>query len=365
MQTPMQDQRHQGSDRTVVTTIRGDGFLTAVIFRKALRIAGLTAVFTAVLAGAGEGLLRVRAIQEALPAPTVAGNYEVGAKQVRLEWLQNSGQNVDCFIVGSSVVVEGVDPVAVEEGLAEAGGPALRCFNDGVRGFRIDKIETIVDKRRETHPRVIVYGVTYNDLMDHNVAAEDAAAGVTFDPDAATNVDTSESTPGLAELLNTYSYLYRYYGSFRWSMNAQTGALKNRADYEAALDARGFVHILTAWPHIERVPYPRDVFRTSPTVLGTLARTIGTGGDPVMVVVVEVPLPPTSVHLLADDQAAYDRYIDAVARVAEAQHIPFLRSMPLDMIPADGWADPIHLNERGARVFSRWLGEMLAGIVGS
>ena len=42
---------------------------------------------------------------------------------------------------------------------------------------------------------------------------------------------------------------------------------------------------------------------------------------------------------------------------ASRAHAPFWRKTSWELIPNDGWVDVWHLNGRGARAFSRWLGD--------
>jgi hypothetical protein len=328
----------------------------------ALRLSGLTALCLALMTGAGEGVLRLRAVQAALPSPDIGSSYEEGAKQMRLEWLQADGP-VDCFFVGSSVVVQGIDPAIVQDDLARAGGPSMSCFNAAIRGGNMPGIEQKIARLSLYHPRLIVYGVTYRDLIGGPIPKGPILFDVIPDFDTATEPGVADTPLSLADWLNGNSYLYRYYSTFRWYMSATAPALDSRAQYEAGLDQRGFLHVLSAWPYIDRTPYPRTKFSTNGAMLSSMARAVGPHGEKTTIVVVEMPIPPTSTHLLAGADKTYDKYVEAVQQVASAEQVPFIRTTRLNLIPENGWADPIHLNETGARVFSHWLAMTLVGVL--
>lgn len=317
-----------------------------------LRLAGLALAWLVVLIAPAEAVLRIHAVQAALPAPNVGSSYEEGAKQVRLEWTLDRGP-VDCFLVGSSVVVQGLDPAVFEQSVAEAGGPKLHCFNAAIRGATLRMTaQKIAKLNRLYHPRLFIYGINYRDLM--------------FDPtvDMGDLTSASEPPPGPnapADWLGTHSYLYEYASTVRWYLSASNAALGNRQHYETILDARGFMHEPGIWPHIERIPPPRTRYTTHPGALALLTRIAAMNGRGPTMILVEMPVPPSGIHLLGGADATFDKYVQSVQDAADSQGTLFVPTTRLKLIPEDGWADLIHLNQNGAHVFSMWLGHTLAG----
>jgi hypothetical protein len=70
-----------------------------------------------------------------------------------------------------------------------------------------------------------------------------------------------------------------------------------------------------------------------------------------------MPVPDTYYYFFGNGKDDYQRFIDQVNHLAEANEVQFWQTSPLQLIPDDGWVDYTHMNTTGARAFSQWLGQ--------
>ena len=81
-------------------------------------------------------------------------------------------------------------------------------------------------------------------------------------------------------------------------------------------------------------------------------------------VLAEIPLHP-AIYTDFLPAADYDALLAAIESSACSQGVPFVRSAALALPPDGIWKDSIHLNGRGAALFSAWLGEQTARALGT
>jgi len=319
---------------------------------KTLALSLIMAVIVSVLF---EGLARLAASQSGLPAPNLMNNYEIGAKHQRLAAMVASEGAPDCFLVGSSVVLQGLNPAELERAYRQQTGVSLRCFNFAVSGLDASRIEIVARILAEQcHPKLIIYGTNYRDFMDTRDAPYQPRAWFAY----------RIGQPALDGWLEENSYFYRYYETLRWYLRANLNALRARDNFEAQLQPDGFIRETGVWPNIDKTPQPitKTDYRASADSLNALRQLESLRRSGVDVFLVEVPLPPNSKHLLINADSDYAIYIEAVESVARETGLPFWRADQLvgPITAAEGWADPIHLNDTGASLFSAWVASQLA-----
>jgi len=121
--------------------------------------------------------------------------------------------------------------------------------------------------------------------------------------------------------------------------------------------------------HIRTPPDPQDDshqvgylfgllfdYKIRPENLAGLGQIASLNGPSLQVVIVEMPVPDTYVHFFGNGNDDYQRFIEQVSNLAAANGIQFWQTSPLQLIPDDGWVDYCHMNTKGARIFSEWLG---------
>ncbi len=312
-------------------------------------------ILIVVIGGMLEGLFRLPMVQRALPTPDIMGNYELGAKRERLQAMLAAGGAPDCFLVGSSVALQGLDPEVIDTTYHQITGKTVRCFNYAITGSDAPQIITLTRILvQKYHPKLIVYGTSYRDFRDAQHPPYQPEPWYAY----------LMGAPSLQGWLEENSYLYRYYATLRWYLRASLGALSAREKYDSQIQPDGFVRVVGIWPHIDKVPRPivNNTYRASAESLDALASLSTFSHAGTTVIVVEMPLPPNSTHLLLNADQDYAVYIDAVERATREADLPFWRTTQLvqPITTAEGWADPIHLNGIGGDLFSGWVGQQLA-----
>ena len=82
-------------------------------------------------------------------------------------------------------------------------------------------------------------------------------------------------------------------------------------------------------------------------------------------IVVEMP-GPTALTAWLRRREDYRRFVARIRRETQRHGAPFWanrKQVPRKLIPDGGWNDLLHMNTTGAEIFSRWLGDAIAGEV--
>jgi hypothetical protein len=69
-----------------------------------------------------------------------------------------------------------------------------------------------------------------------------------------------------------------------------------------------------------------------------------------------MPVPPAHFAYFKNGRSDFEQYVTEVENIVASSQVPFWRTTDLQLIPAEDWWDPSHLNVRGAKIFSEWLG---------
>jgi hypothetical protein len=81
------------------------------------------------------------------------------------------------------------------------------------------------------------------------------------------------------------------------------------------------------------------------------------------VIVIEMPVSQEYFDYFENGQEDYERFADQVGATLSSQGTVFLRTVPADLIPSEGWWDRSHMNLIGANIFSQWLAAKIVGLV--
>jgi len=330
--------------------------VTPAAFRTpALAVIGLVA-----LLGVSEFMLRLPAVRAALYSPSVGSTSR--AFELQLDGLDHyaaSRDHVQCIVLGSSTAMMGVDPDALSSGYRERTGNELQCFNFGVLGMTASAAGAVAPILvNQYRPRLLIYVVSPRDV------------GQSVDGPLLANTPWVRYRRGQFSFngwLTEHSATFRYYLLYRqWLDPVRWPAARNRANSTGA----GFFPmnssmLLTpaSWAHTQRTYAAIMNQPPSEPELAGLSRIMELAGNGTDVVVVEAPVHQ---QLRRWTQHVSDFYVSATARIRQAarQHRVTFRRVPTwRVVPADGWADFVHLNRRGAARFSEWLGARIAVIV--
>jgi len=333
-------------------TSEGPSYRTLRLTRPYGRVLLASTAALVILLAALEALGRTQVVQDALPYPVVIGNDDFGSKLLMLDRMTASSGAPDCFILGSSMVDYGFKPGSFEDSYQTATGVAAHCFNLAYAGIDSWSVSTLATAlARRYHPRLIVYGLSFRDLIDDR-----------YQPDIPW-VDYEMGQPSLEGWLDAHSYAYRYSHTLRIIVRQ---------------DNWGVAHGLPLQPdgqHIknnELTSQSMEVLSSSPYALWTrhyklrpvdvkgLDQLLALNTPDQRVILVEMPLAPTVIESLPDGSRAHQVYADFVTASAASAGVPYLESYQVYHAPPSDWADPFHLSYKGSDTFSHWVGQQLA-----
>jgi|GEM_PF-2086313 len=336
--------------RAAAATLRA---LFAVWSPFLLRVLGVLVLGVA----ATEMLLRSGPVIERLPVPSIgAGSEILDFKVEYLERYLRRHGSIDCLFIGPSTVNRAVDPNLVSASFEAVSGHPLRCFNLGVEGLRLSVALRLIPGLVEHYrPRLLVLSEfrsgrgRFGKLIDANPW-----------------LGQMSGEPSLNGWLIQHVRLVRHFLRLRiWLLQPaldrrlsgrlseleSTGFMPKVAVPAAQDDASGRRELTRTLANLRRM-------RPLPASLDALNALAAKPSMP-PVMLVEMPIHP---RLWAQELGGPNGYLATLDRVA-ATGLPLLRSSHLDLVPAQGWKDFRHLNDRGAALFSRWLGTALGEAV--
>lgn len=280
----------------------------------------------------------------------------------------------DVVFVGGSVVSEGIRPREIV-GATWNGEPLLNAYAVGLPGGTTSEFYHAVKLACPTPPKLLVYGITASDLNDSRHEPHGPASLMTFSD----TVEWARARP------DSRSWVVRQYASARasraWSlwryrhgvrmwaalqfddMTESAREARDLRDYADALrgdgyaPAKGFVEQRYDAVKADRSPLPPfkflDNYKTGShrTYLHKLIRWATDNG--VSLVLVDMPV---TADLEAKHPAAFAEYRKLLGEEESAHGLTVIRAhRDIVGITDAGFADTIHLNGTGAKVFSRWL----------
>jgi len=324
-------------------------------------------VYFVVLLLASELLLRIPAVQAALPAPAPS-LWHAPLVEDKVEYLRNFGasHNVDVLFIGNSTTQAGIDP-ATFDAVRSAIGAGGSSFNASIEGVppSVNK-EFLRMYLRFVKPQTVLIGLTAQDLNANSPWARDMddRAGHSINLQAGAR----DSLMGyvLAFLLdNSELFRYRY---VLHQMLLRGGSYPPHPD--VYFDARGFHAIdrsLADFSPSERLQAQNraGVLNYNPQgeqadALKEMIATIRSHGA--QAVLVNMPL---SDHYYAnfDSPDDYQIYRDALQRLADGLAVPLWDSEALpeeNQFGDSEFGDLNHLNKVGAERMSAMLAQRYA-----
>jgi hypothetical protein len=340
---------------------------------------GLALAFFLVLLVAVEGLLRTQLFEAHFLATQRGSRHRQFEIQLGLlETIVAREGPIECIFLGNSMVMHGFEPIIFAQAYRAQTGRSIRCFN-----FGIDGLPTVVAGAlskvlvEDFQPRLLIYGT---DARDYNVTmnAEDASV----------LMDTPWLKYRLGEFsvqgwLQEHSYLYRYQETISIAIRLQTryyGVLNKLSGSKSEIygfwgdDTIGTFVTSPPDPHNEGLPknkigHVESYFKhlsnydMLPEHLAGLEQIVQQEGSGLQVLIVAMPVPDTYYYFFGNGRGGYQRFIEQVSNVAQANKVQFLQTSPLHLIPDDGWSDYSHLNTTGAGIFSAWLGQRVGEMV--
>ena len=324
-------------------------------------------VWLITLAGLAEAIVRMPAVARRLPAPSYgAANRQFELQLARLRAFVTQHGQPDCLFVGNSQVLRGINPLEFADGYHTVTGVELHCFSFGLRGMdpsvSYDVVRVLL---QEVSPAVLIVGT---DIPSYSTSRAEGIRGGRLG-----TMDWLRYRLGDA---NAYGWLIdhlaavRAYLPFRfWFLPdfARQQAEAERFDTQVTLEGFGHLNQVSDLvggpptvddPQVDFFDILRE-YELDPKQLTALDGLL-TLREQTGVIIVEMPLHPTFLTFFGNGVADFDRGLEAVRAHIAPTGVELVETTKLDFIPDEGWASRNHLNQVGAAVLSRWLGEELA-----
>ncbi len=300
-----------------------------------------------------EAGLRLRPIEESMPAPLYAPNYTpLNEKYAALSRLDAP---LDCLVVGSSLVFSGIDIAVMSQAYEEASGKPLACFNFGINYLSLSTAEPLLRLlAAEFQPRFMILGITPRDFLDyqdnHEYLLQEQLPQLPWWQHKLGNWHWR------GWLLET-SYIYRSYTLIPQMLaldgqRSKLDFLTQQLGYEPNLSYNWFA---------PRFGNYFDMSAGLPlSAADSLAMAALATWQQMPLLILEIP----TTGLYKDQfggESSYDALVTELwLPLANNPRISLWRLPDLPFLQLDDWADVIHLYYTGAWKFSYWLGQQLA-----
>ncbi len=334
-----------------------------------------------ILAAVLEMLARSTAVQAYIPFQAYGTNHIQFELQLRnlAAFIAQEG-TPDCFILGNSQALRGVEPQLLAQAYQEETGEALLCYNFGVVGtniattFYFDKI--LIDKY---HPQLVILGTNFLDYTQGRESRLDPR----FEESAWIDYQLGEwSVEGW---LLEHSYAFRLLTLFSYSA-ADGFRLDNLSKeirkWDEQLTHYGYGYSDTSIDPEEGMTagFRKNLlaelgdFSVSERNLASLEDIAKLGErNGIQVLIVEMPYHPSLLVLKDKNDQPYPQQEDLtqfveqvdidITGIAARNHVPYWTTSQLGIFPEDGWLDRYHLNAIGSQIFTQWLAEQIAAAV--
>jgi hypothetical protein len=316
-----------------------------------------------------EWIMRTETFQAPLTPPKMGSrHYQLGHKLALLNQLARETGEVDCIMLGSSMVDSGFDPSAFEKVYREITGRDIRCFNFGIDASSAASTAALARIIVEDyHPSFLIVGT---DPRDYAVPSEDPDPAVVL---ISPWVAYRQGAFSLEGWLLEHSYFYRYRQHFgRLARLQLEGTIWSSTKAKNEILPDGFTPLRTVSTYINEAPDPADdsfevkyytriysSYRMLRENLESLEDIMNYNSPGTQVILVEMPVADGLYYFFGNRESDYQRFVTQVGELTSPHQVPFLQTEPLDFIPDNGWADYSHLNRAGAERFSAWLGQQI------
>lgn len=303
------------------------------------------------------------------------GNYHF---QFEMKWFQlqryvEKNGGVDVIFLGSSLVNAGIMPSEINQAYVEqTGEQPIRIFNFGIEGMTIQPNSVVAELLVETyHPKMIIFGTEIRDYYAKNGIT--VAEKFLSDPWVRFQTGNFSLQGWLAEHSSAYRYYLAYRNWMNWEFyqdHSDTVLRTSRMEadgHEIETQSNTF-HTLPPDPDNneedrEAIEFFAD-FEIDPSRLENLQSILDLGKEQgVFILFIEMPVSPTFFDYFERGEIEHTHFIKTVSEVVTSSGNIFILAPSEDIFPEDGRPDRVHLNEIGAPIFSRYLGERLAELL--
>lgn len=307
--------------------------------------------------------------EDHLLAPSYGTDNDIFEAQLYLldQFARDTGQ-VDCLFLGSSIVLQGLNPTVIEDAYRAQTGEDIHCYNFGITGLvgqSAGLAAPILVERYQ--PRLLIYGASPREFAARNVNTPNLQI---IENDWVQYANGNFNWRGfLIDKLAAYRYYLRYRNwlspDFQESLNliiATIAQLNDNGQFPN-FNARFDIHIPAEPGNIEdETPIFRRLRNFQPNerdlrgveAIANLDSTTAT-----RVILLEIPVHSSFIDYFNNGPEGYDNFTQAMVDLSAQHDVPFWQVRQLNLIPDEFWSDRTHVNNNGAVLLSHWLGTQL------
>lgn len=367
----------------------GGSFLTSSDSRVSLKIsrphtpvATHAAILFAILCILAEVFARSSFVQARIPYQAYGTNHTQLEMQInQLDKFVRQNGAPDCFIFGSSQAFREVNTGVFEQAYEAASGEQVTCYNFGVTGSQIwttSILAHILVGRYQ--PRLVIVGTSF---LDYTEGREFQIDGRFQENDW---LEYQEGKFTLNGWLTAHSHAWRAINLLSYAAPSgmrYSQVLGEVKKWEGEIAASGYAlsdkaldpSLPVDSTFVNSMKLEFGNFGVSERNLAALEEVIAFSQEAgAQVLIAEMAYHPALLELKdakgqarADKEQIQDFILKVNMRlrsIAASRNVPFLDFDPSVSIPETGWFDLYHLNIYGAEVFSQWLGERAAQLIG-
>jgi hypothetical protein len=320
------------------------------------KIALLGVLWILLSVGCAEGLARVRVIQKHMLAPSVGiahREFEIEVDRLRVRAAQKG--RPDCIFLGSSKVLDGIDPEAMQAAYEEQTGKTLICQNFGVNGMgMLGETQAALALINLYQPRLIIFGTGFQDIHSGDVDQM-----IAQNPWVRYNLGQFSFDGWVTNSFLSYRY---YLAGIGYLTTATPQDQRDFLTWQTILPD-GF-HPLTGRaanassekPGTQNYIVPPDSIEAIQTFMKEKSQNT-------QVLFVEMPISPAMYNnnTLAENNRS--KFVNTMNTDFDKSQVKIWFTQDLNLIPDERFYDPIHLNATGAKILSAWIGEELGKAV--
>ena len=308
-----------------------------------------------------EGFFHVIPIPEFILVPTIDRkiNYpEIDIKFSRLVAVEKE-MEINCFLLGNSMVDFGLNPSIFNSQPKLMGLRNPGCFNMALEAmmpetsFDIAKLLSV----RKT-PSLFIIGISAIDFAGKQYETRKFGISPWFQYLA--------GNFSMEGWMIDHSLVYKYWLSFKKYSNPiylseldNQRLLIDRFGHQLRQQGNGVYQVQP----IVKLPD----FQISQKDINGLIQIINLNSSATKIIVVEMPVNPDFIaYYVRGGETGYKNlFLEPVEILLKNKGVPFIQTQPIiaDIVPPDGWIDDLHLNEKGAQLFSLWLVQIMNNIL--
>jgi hypothetical protein len=302
-----------------------------------------------------EGLARLPWVETHVPTAIGSAHPDINTKFGELDALLKREGRIDCIFVGSSMVRRGIDISVFAQAYREQTGQDIVCYNFGIAASRASSIgplsEILISRY---HPRLLVYGFSLRDLT--SVTTNDQQQETFL---ASSWLQYQFGSVNVMGWLIDHSHAVQHFLAFHdWLLSGE-GSLFNRQDDLLRL---GFVPLTTRSDEALSKAPDSLKYRFTPTQMNGLEYFLSLRTQ-TQLLLVEMPVPYRMMTSIKGGRETFRDFIYQARDLVAGYGVPVITTIDLNLIPDTGWGDTFHLNQDGAEIFNRWLGEQIGAAV--